>query len=300
MKYREKERERATAIRDSLFKDPGNGVFLGKPRDFVLEDPSLNLWEGIREDALQYFRDNGIGWWHSDNEPTGHLLSSQVACINHLYFIRQRQDLATAVLRKVNPAIQEALIVDDGYVEFEFIGEKQYVPEKSWTRGANCTSIDAVMIGQTATNQKIMFLIEWKYTESYIEQDKYIQERYVVYDDLITNPNSPFVTIKPQSLYYEPFYQLMRQTILGWKLTENLDHGCEDYLHLHVIPDENLELRMSITSPGLQGKDISDAWKKVLKRPDKYLCVSPKELLSPCINEKDTHSALVYLEKRYW
>ena len=88
MTYRERERKKAISIRDSMFKDPGNGVFLGKKRDFVLNEPALNLWEGIREDAKEYFKRNKIPWWKGDqDEPTGHLLSSQVACLNHLYYL---------------------------------------------------------------------------------------------------------------------------------------------------------------------------------------------------------------------
>ena len=92
MRYREEERKKAMKIREALFRDPGAGIFYKKERDFVLKDPTLNLWAGIRDDAINYFSRNNIIWWMGDekSEPTGHLLSSQVACLNHLYFIRQR------------------------------------------------------------------------------------------------------------------------------------------------------------------------------------------------------------------
>jgi len=114
MNYREKERQRATALRDELFRDPGMGDFKKTPREFVLSDPGLNLWGGIRDDALAYFTSNSITWWDSGNEPTGHLLSSQIACINHLYPLRQREDLATVVLRTIRPDILRALPLDTG------------------------------------------------------------------------------------------------------------------------------------------------------------------------------------------
>src|SRR5271157_4937955 len=82
------------------------------------------------------------------NEPTGHLLSSQISCLNHLYAIRQRPDLANAVLRAIDAEVVEAEVVDDGYVEFEFIGEHSYLGESPFFRGKYCTSIDALMIGQ--------------------------------------------------------------------------------------------------------------------------------------------------------
>jgi len=88
MNYEKKQREKAIQIRDELFHDPGGGIFKNKPWPFVLSKPELNLWSSIREDAIEYFRSNCISWWDSGDMPTGHLLSSQIACINHLYFLR--------------------------------------------------------------------------------------------------------------------------------------------------------------------------------------------------------------------
>src|SRR5262249_24953250 len=136
MSFRDRERSRMVGLRDGIFKDPCRGAFSDKPREFVLSEPALNLWEGIRQDALNYFKTNGIRWWRGERgDPTGHLLSSQIACVNHLYLLRQRPDLATAVLRGVDPDVAEAVMVDDGYVEFEFIGSKQYLKERQFTRG---------------------------------------------------------------------------------------------------------------------------------------------------------------------
>lgn len=33
-------------------------------------------------------------------------------------------------------------------------------------------------------------------------------------------------------MYYEPFYQMMRQTLLGNLCAINNDHGCDDYIHV--------------------------------------------------------------------
>ena len=129
MSYRDDERKKAIETRETLFRDPGAGIFYKKEREFVLKDPTLNLWAGIRDDAINYFERNNITWWMGDekSEPTGHLLSSQVACLNHLYFVRQRKDVATAILKSVSAKIEEAVRVDDGYVEFEAIGRENYL-----------------------------------------------------------------------------------------------------------------------------------------------------------------------------
>jgi hypothetical protein len=83
------------------------------------------------------------------------------------------------VLRAVDPDIHNTEVVDDGFVEFEFVGRTQYLRERS------CTSVDAFMIGRTAVGHRRAFLIEWKYTESYRQEDKYIPDRSKVYDDLV-------------------------------------------------------------------------------------------------------------------
>lgn len=303
MSYKERERTKVIAIRDKVFRDPGNGIYSNIPREFVLSNPTLNLCEGIREDALDYFCKNQITWHDGiNNGPTGHLLSSQIACINHLYFVRQRQDAATAILKNIQADIEKAVFVDDGYVEFEFIGDKQYMKERVWSRGVNCTSVDAVMIGESGVGKKIMFLIEWKYTEAYSFRSKYIPERANIYDPLIKDVNSPFIKLTENDvpkLYCEPFYQLMRQTLLGWQCALNNDHCCTEYYHVHVIPDSNTELKNKIP-PGYSGTDISTAWKSVLKEPDKYLVISPEALLKPCQSLNDCKSITSYLNERYW
>lgn len=75
--YRDQERRRTISIRKSLIKDPGKGIFFGKERELVLKGTALNLWEGIRIDALQYFKRNKILQWKRNNGyPSRHLLSS--------------------------------------------------------------------------------------------------------------------------------------------------------------------------------------------------------------------------------
>jgi hypothetical protein len=302
MSYRENERKKAVDIREALFRDPGAGIFFNREREFVLQDPTLNLWAGVRDDVIKYFEENHIAWWIGDrkNEPTGHLLSSQVACINHLYFLRQRKDVATAILKNVSDKIGEAVKVDDGYVEFEAIGRDNYLGERSHTRGANCTSIDAIMVGRKKNGKNILFLIEWKYTEEYREENKYIPERYEIYDELLKEDGCPIETKDFKSLYYEPFYQLMRQTLLGWKMVQVGEYQCDEYIHVHVIPENNVELKGRVTSPGLKGDTMSAAWKSVLREPGRYKVISPEEFIKPAFICPDTQSIRTYLEKRYW
>lgn len=302
MNYREEQRQRALSTRDDLFKDPGTGLFFGKEREFVLKVPSLNLWAGIRDDAKEHFSANGIAWWKgTEADPTGHLLSSQVACVNHLYPMRQRFDIATSVLKQIEPTIARALPVGTGFVDFEYIGSQQYLKEPAFTRGANCTSVDAVMLGETGDKEIILFLIEWKYTESYRPDNLYIPRRADVYDPLISSTDGPFNTdVTPQSLYYEPFYQMMRQTLLARMFEIHGELECTRCLNVHVIPNDNKPLKERITSPGLQGQDIHETWRTLLKTPERYIAIDPTELLKPSHKLPDTKSWLNYLGARYW
>ena len=277
-------------------------MFAGKPREFVLYEATANLWEGIRADAMHYFASHKISWWKggAENEPTGHLLSSQIACVNHLFSLRQRPDLATAVLKAIDPEVIFADIVNDGLVDFEFIGSKQYLKERAFTRGINCTSVDAFMIGRTEDGKKRAFLIEWKYTETYQPENKYIPERAKVYDHLITAADSPFNPIEPSALYWEPFYQLMRQTLLACQISKHRDHGCTSYRHVHVVPAQNTELTLRVTAPALSGPDITAAWKNVLKEPGLFIGANPEALILPLAAERDTKAIMSYLQKRYW
>ncbi len=299
MSFREDERKRMIEIRDDVFRDPGGGVYRKLKREFVLKNSHLNLWDGIREDALNYFKMNKIVWW-GGKQPTGHLLSSQIACLNHLYFVRQRKDVATAILRNIRSEIVEAMVVDDGFVEFEVVGNQNHLGERSHTRGANATSIDAVMVGAKPDGKNILVMIEWKYTEDYRSDNKYIPARANIYDHLLADPDCSIQSQNFESLYYEPYYQLMRQTLLGWKMVRSLEYNCDEYIHLHIIPSKNRELKEQVTSPDLIGETMSEAWQNVLREPERYQVISPEEFLLPINGCLDTSAIFTYLNRRYW
>ncbi|WP_162502438.1 PGN_0703 family putative restriction endonuclease [Treponema endosymbiont of Eucomonympha sp.] len=320
MSYREEQCAKAIELLQNGFfaNDPGGGI-IGVPRDFALQDSRLPLWSGIADDAILYFEANAIPWWKAAGEksdrgmPSSHLLSSQAACVNHLYALRQRQDFAAAILQKIDLRIVSAEKIgkpdiEAGYVAFEIIGAKNYLGEKNHTRGALSTSVDAVMLGKKNGGKNILVLIEWKYTEEYITGDYNKntgvdgQHRHDRYDPLLKEEDSPISVASFEALYYEPFYQLMRQTVLGWKMVEHNEYCCDEFVHIHVIPDGNLELLNNVTSPLLRehGNTISEAWKGVLKKPDKYQVISPEKLFEPLMNLPDARSLLEYLNARYW
>lgn len=304
MKYIDRQREKVVALRDKLFDDPGNGVFMGKEREFVLSDASRNLWKEIHDEAVDYFDRNKVSWWKSPSGPSGHLLSSQVACVNHLFPIRQSEQLATEVLKKVDPSFKRALKVDDGFVEFEMVGKELLGKERTLSRGANSTSIDAMMVGEKNDGTIILVLIEWKYTESYTDNSILYSasgtSRLENYRELLEAPNCPVVCENLEALFYEPFYQLMRQTLLGWTMTQRKEYGTSDWLHLHIVPPTNKELKDRVTSPTLKGNTMETAWKGVLRQPERYNVIPPEDFLSPLQNTSATKELAAYLNERYW
>ena len=317
MKPNYKEDERAKAVKlilnSQIFdNDKAGKSFMGKPRDFVLLDEMKNIFEPIRNDVLEYFSDNQISWWHG-TKPTGHVLSSQIACLNHLFRIRNDARLVLEILKTISHDFVEVLEIKTdkqqaGFFQFEAISDKDHLNEGQPTRGSNCTSIDALMYAKHRDGSKWLIPIEWKYTEYYNNQNKAKEgfenckgeERKSRYTQLINNSNQ-LVTENHFCYYFEPFYQLMRQTLwveqmIKNKYQETLE--ASNYLHIHVIPSENKTLLEKIYK--CSGKNMETTWKSMLKDPNKYRIVSPKELLGNSLNDSKYNKLKSYLMKRYW
>ncbi len=304
-KYYKEQIQRALSLRDQLFGDPGNGLFKSKHRPFVLNDASLNFHESIRAEAVAYFNRNNIPLWNGTaNAPTGHLLSSQVACINHLFFVRGDQAAATALLQGLDANVATALLIDDGYVEFEVVGRLNYLGEKNHTHGANSTSVDAMMLGGMSNGTRKLFFIEWKYTEHYTPDSKAEGApgvtRLGIYGPLLHKDDCPIIAPEVQALFIEPYYQLMRQTLLAHEMAKANEYGAKDYLHVHVMPVANASLKGKNTSVKLAGGNLDSAWRSCLKDSEKYFAIDPSVLLRPVVAFSEHADITRYLAKRYW
>lgn len=290
----------------SIFNgDNGGGVFKGKPYPFILQNSINNLYSPFANDILDYFRKNGIAWWNG--KLTNHTLSSQVACLNHLFPIRKDKDAVLSVIQNVCLDIVDVLPIttdkfEPAYIQFETVSDSDHLNELTSTRGSNCTSIDAFIYGVHKDGRKILFPIEWKYVEVYGNDNKARgdkgQTRLGRYTALINNSSQ--LKSKDQAVYYfEPFYQLMRQTLWAEQMILNSDSEtikADDYIHLHVIPSENVDL-LQKTYP-VSGLHMEETWRTCLKDQSKYKIVTPSFLLSPIGNQ---YMKLVeYLSQRYW
>jgi hypothetical protein len=255
------------------------------------EKASETLQVDIRHSALDYFEDHDIKWWTSrfdgrtkdmNARPTGHLNSSQVACVNHLEPARVDAAVAMRLVQNVDPLLA-AVAVDDGYVDYEWIGAASYLGEAgARTRGANVTSLDAVMCGEYA-GRRTLLAVEWKYLESYgvdsVATSKRGTNRVETYRPLLEHPGCPIRVDDISWLFYEPYYQLMRQTLLAWQMVEHTEFGATDWLHLHVVPELNVALRQSRAATDLPGRTMAEKWRSVLKQPRRYVLITATELL---------------------
>ena len=297
--------------------DKGNGYFMGKARPFVLKDGMNNLYEPIRNDVVRYFKDNEISWWGGD-KPSGHTLSSQIACLNHLFAIMNDKSSVLAMLNGVRDEFKEVLPImcdaNPQYIGFEVVSKEDPLNEKTSTRGSNCTSVDAFIHAKHRDDSVWLIPIEWKYTEHYANQDKSNEDRQgeekgsngkgqerVRRYSALTDASLQLKSLDSYygSIYYqEPFYQLMRQTLWAENVVklkeENLK--ADNYMHIHVIPSDNKDLLAK--KYRVSGKGMEETWRSMLSDQSKYIIVDPQKLLEPI---KDKYPELVlYLKKRYW
>jgi hypothetical protein len=176
--YREIERKRAVELLKhshvfSIFQtDKGGGKFGNVEYDFVLVDGKNNLFPPLLDKndkiienntVIKYFTDNKIAWWRGD-EPTGHVLSSQVACLNHLYYLRHDKDAVFQLLSSFSNDFAEVLEIETdekphGYIQFEAVSTNDNLNEGTPSRGTNCTSVDALIYAKHKNGEKWIFPI---------------------------------------------------------------------------------------------------------------------------------------------
>lgn len=318
-KLSERARQTALMTATGLFDgDRGGGRFFGKHWPFVLADGRKNLYAPIRSEVTDYFKENRIAWWGGAS-PTGHILSSQMACLNHLFALRGDREAVLAMLNGLRDEFAEVLPVpcdaEPAYIAFEVVSRADHLNEGTPSRGANCTSIDALVYARHRDGSLWLIPIEWKYTEAYPTGDKSTedrpgepkgsggkgQERLARYTGLIDGSEqlTSLDTYKGSVYYQEPFYQLMRQTLWAEAVIRHRDEEllkADHYLHVHVVPRANHDLLDRIYK--VSGRTMEDTWRARLRFPERYVVVDPEDLLRPV---GEAYSRLCdYLRVRYW
>jgi hypothetical protein len=272
-----------------------DGIYRGDARPFCLplDRAEENLFSEIRKPAMAYFAAHGIKWHDGQRgKPSNHLCDSQVCCVNFLLPFATRSRALVAVLRPIFPAIHEMLPVEDGqYVTFEWIGQENYLGERvprngKRTRGANSTSADAMVMFERTDGKRQIVLIEWKYTESYggtsLRVAKTGTDRTEIYRHLFLRDDCPLnKNLLPSfdSLFFEPFYQFMRQQFLAHEMEKAHELGADIVCVLHIAPEQNAAFR-KVTSPELVklGKTATDIWKELVQTRGGFISVSTEHL----------------------
>jgi len=272
-----------------------DGVYKTKSRPFCLprEYAEQNLFSEIRQTVIAHFAEHRIKWHDGQNgKPSNHLCDSQVCCVNFLFPFADKPAILSKVLRPVFPEIKTMLPVEGGqYVSFEWIGKENYLGERiskkgTRTRGANFTSTDSIVMFERKDLKRQAVLIEWKYTESYgsafLKFADSGTDRTGIYRHLFEDVNCPInKDILPgfEALFYEPFYQFMRQQFLAHEMEKAHEMGADIVSVLHIAPAHNRDFR-KITSPELVklGESATGVWKKLVKAKGRFISVSTEHL----------------------
>ena len=316
----EKKRQASFKADFPYFSDAAraDGEYKGTPRTFCLplDYAEENLFPEIRQSAQAYFSSQGIHWHDGHKgKPSNHLCDSQVCCVNFLLPFAHRPRELAEVLRPLFPAIREMIPIENGqYVAFEWIGRENYLNEKiphggQRTRGANFTSADAAIIFERTDGERQFVLIEWKYTESYggasLKISKHGTDRTSIYKPLFLRDDCPLnKELLPNfdALYYEPFYQLMRQQFLAHEMERANELGASAVCVLHIAPAHNSDFR-EVTSPELEalGKTAMDVWRTLVRGRDKFMSVTTEQLFGNLSEDQlpDMRTWLEYIGKRY-
>lgn len=205
-------------------------------------------------------------------------LSSQASCLNFWYpFIKEerKEDLKellkcfglevdSIITIKPSSTFEDAVYGDSGNVLFEWIGpiKSPIGEDNGYLRGHHRTSIDAYILAYV--NGKVtQILIEWKFTETYSSRcntGKFLGakgvERLARYSPIIARDRKKnkeilfkMNNIDNWGLYdicYEPFYQLLRQHMLGQETVGKKfgDYVIEDYIVMHLSHSANKKLNI--------------------------------------------------------
>ncbi len=235
-------------------------------------------------------------------------ISSQASCLNFWYpFTKpENKEYLIKVLQLIGINASDIITIgpnwdfsgtlyrDYGNVIFEWIGPEQSPigEENGYMRGHHRTSIDAYILA-IVDGKVTQLLIEWKFTEHYSSKSntgKFLGgkgvERLSRYSPIIARDRKAgkdilfnFSNLDDWGLYdvgYEPFYQLLRQHMLGQEtLGMNFGpHEIEDYIVVHLSHSKNTKLNIlnnknCTYTNGLKsyvGKELHYVWKSLLNK----------------------------------
>lgn len=289
-----------------------------------------NIFGGFRNKVYEFFKDRNIKWheggkYNNENLPNNNLCSSQISCINHLFHFTENPENFKNVLLKIGYKVEMVLpfISDEKkgftpYLTFEWIGNKNYLKELSFgkvandnsrTRGANFTSADFAFRFLDTDNRVRLVLGEWKYAESYSEENKRYSksktDRYEkIYKEFL---HKPYCNMKMpegtsyEDLFYDPFDQLMRLQLLAQEMESVKSEMNADIVEiLLIVPENNRKYIDNITSPKLKNKNsnVLSLWQGMIS-DNRFKYYYSENLLNNIISIVKDKDLIEYLTIRY-
>ena len=278
----------------------------------------LNLSPVVREQMQSYFGPPRNIVWHTHAD---HGLSSQVCCLNFLGPLATQPNLLAEIIgNALNISSPQMLPIEEGpdgqpwFVGFEWTGDADHLSEwakgaKKATRGANATSADAIVRFKCGGKIETL-LIEWKYTEGYKNHRLNAKgniTRAARYGDKAFAPYGPIrsdLGLGITDFLYEPFYQLMRQQTLAWRMYQAQENNADRVRVLHISPMGNRALH-SVTSPALKrfGDDAFEVFHALLVNGDDFVSRNTTDMFGKFVyamnQEPSTLAWSEYIRDRY-
>lgn len=276
---------------------------------------SENIYQGIRRDALAFFQIRNIAW-HGCEACDRSILSSQVAALNFFFPFCKRPSELAAVFAGFLPDVVEALPITadkqdceaaSPFATFEWIGLKNYLKEPGGrVRGKYVTNVDALFRFRTKSGRIQLLLVEWKYKESYQEakSTRYSSrgtDRLKIYAPFLSRSDCSICsTFSAESLFVDPFDQLMRLQLLAGAMELEREMGADDVAVVLIAPRANKELNETITCKPLAGQSstIQLAWNSIVT-PGKFHAIHTEDLLQAINSTTADRAWADYLTLRY-
>jgi len=180
---------------------------------------------------------------------------------------------------------------------------------ESRKRGAGNTSIDAMMMYETQDGKKVMLLVETKYSESYGVSYKRFRsdgtDRFENYEEFFYGKDSPIdLEMAPNltDFLYEPFYQLLRHSLLASQIMATGKPKVSRVQVVHLTVTGNRDL-LTVTAPKFRslGATTYEVWQKLLKDTSAFSLVSVEDFFKGI--DFDGHSDLepwaLFMKRRY-
>ncbi len=190
-------------------------------------------------------------------QPSNHLLSSQVQCVNVLAPMMKDPD---ALKRLFTPWSAEVIpFAPEGgeALTFEWTGLDNYLGEYGIEgeigHRRKATSADAPFRFINNDGEIEIALVEWKYVEAYPDTgEEPLPARRLARYRAAGEKELDLTLVPFEDLFVEPVYQLMRLQLLAAGIEAVNEQGCRCVRLVHVAPEGNRELLRNLPRASLR------------------------------------------------